>query len=375
MLEDVGRLLKQRATLEGYLGRKGRAVVARLGLGDTRTVIVKGPARPIADDGSSSDAWSPVNRFRNEVAALQTLDGAGGLVPTLIAVDLDRMWMVLEDLGETKSLADALLGSDPELATTTLSAWASALGQLHRASSEPAVMAQWESQRALLGPLPEPESAALVLETARPRLDQISAITPGVEAAVAVVDRRLSDMRWWSMTPRDPCPDNCAIRHDGSVVLFDFEGGGTRHSLLDAAYLVTTFPTCWCTGNLPPAVRSAGLAAYRAAAGWCFDDFDQHLAAAAAFHGLWVLNSFRMTDALGQRGDAGWRWNEVGFDVPSARQIVVLAVDDLERAVGDDAELGALGSFARSLRANLTKRWGEWDCAPPHPAFSAAESS
>jgi hypothetical protein len=374
MLDDISRLLTRRVTLDGYLGRKGRAVVARLKLGDARTVVVKGPARPITDDGSSLDPWSPVNRFRNEVAALKTLDGAGGLVPNLIAVDLERMWMVLEDLGETNSLADALLGFDSKLAMTALSAWASALGQLHRASSEPTIMARWESLRATLGHLPAPESAALVMRSARPRLEQVCTIPPEAEAAAIEVDRRLSDRRWWSMTPRDPCPDNCALRPDGSVVLFDFEGGGIRHSLLDAAYLITTFPTCWCTGNLPPAVRSAGLAAYRAAAKWSFDDFDQHLAAAAAFHGLWVLNSFRMTDALGDQGDSGWYWSEVGFDVPSARQIVALAVDDLERAVRNDDELGALGALARSLRHGLTKRWGAWECAPPHPAFSTTES-
>jgi hypothetical protein len=370
MLDDISRLLAQNVTLHGYLGRKGRAVVARLGVGDGGTVVVKGPARPITDDGASLDAWSPVNRFRNEVAALEVLGGAGGLVPRLIAADFERLWMVLEDLGETKSLADALLGRYAGLARTALSAWASALGQLHRATSEPSIMARWESQRTALGPMPTPESATWVLDSARVQLEQVSSIPHEVEAAVIEVDRRLSDRRWWSMTPRDPCPDNCAIGSDGSVILFDFEGGGFRHSLLDAAYLVTTFPTCWCTGNLPAAVRSAGLAAYRSAAGWTFDDFDQHLAAAAAFHGLWVLNSFRMADALGERGHLGWHWNEVDFDVPSARQIVALAVDDLERAVLHDGELGALGDLARSLRDGLTERWGTWECAPPHPAFS-----
>ncbi len=175
--------------------------------------------------------------------------------------------------------------------------------------------------------------------------------------------------------PEDACPDNCAVRPDGSAVLFDFEGGGIRHALLDAAYLVTTFPTCWCTGDLPSRARRAGLDAYRAAANWPFADFDQHLAAAAAFHALWVLDSFRWTDALGDGGGSGWHWSEVGFDVPSARGIVSLAVDDLERAVRNDEALGALGSLARSLRGSLTTRWGRWECAPPHPAFSGERAT
>ena len=373
MIDDVEVLLTQRVVLDRYLGRKGRAVVARLILDGGRSVVVKGPARPITDDGSSDDPWSPVNRFRNEVTSLQTLNGAGGLVPKLLAADFERMWMVLEDLGDEQSLADTLLGSDPTLAMSAVSAWAAALGQLHRNSSDPAIMARWASQRAALGPLPAPESAAVVLASARAQLEKITTIPLEAEAAAIEVDRRLSDQRWWAMTPRDPCPDNCALLPNGSVALFDFEGGGIRHSLLDAAYLVTTFPTCWCTGNLPPRVRSAGLDVYRIAADWGFEDFDEHLSAAAAFHGLWVLNSFRMTDALGERGKSGWHWTEVDFDLPSPRQIVALAVDDLERAVGDDDELVGLGILARTLRDRLTKRWGVWECAPPHPAFTTAK--
>ena len=263
LLDDIGSLLTERVSLDGYLGRKGRAVVRAARVADGRTVVVKGPARPITDDGSSSDPWSPVNRFRNEVVALQTLEGAAGLVPKLLAVDDDRTWMVLEDLGEVSSLADALLGPDPQAATSALSAWASTLGRLHRTSSDAATIDRWRSNRSALGPLPIPESAAAVLASARPRLELLVPVSAEVEGAVLEVDRRLSDRRWWAMTPRDPCPDNCAVRPDGSVVLFDFEGGGIRHALLDAAYLVTTFPTCWCTGDLPAPARSAGLDADR----------------------------------------------------------------------------------------------------------------
>ena len=228
----------------------------------------------------------------------------------MLAADFERMWMVLEDLGDEQSLADALLGSIPTLAMSL-----SRPGQPHWANSTATVPTQ---QSWLAGPHKcgartacRPRISCVVLASARARLEKIRRIPLEAEAAAIEVDRRLSDQRWWAMTPRDPCPDNCALLPNGSVVLFDFEGGGIRHSLLDAAYLVTTFPTCWCTGNLPPAVRSAGLAAYRDAADWGFEDFDEHLSAAAAFHGLWVLSSFRMTDALGERGDSGWHWSEV----------------------------------------------------------------
>ncbi|MGH9097379.1 MAG: hypothetical protein ACRDWB_08135 [Acidimicrobiales bacterium] len=187
--------------------------------------------------------------------------------------------------------------------------------------------------------------------------------------AAAEVDRRLADRRWWAISPRDACPDNCALRPDGSGTLFDFEGGGARHALLDAAYLVSTFPTCWCTGDLPAKSRTAGLAAYRNAAAWSLDDFDRHLAAAAAFHGLWVLNSFRFPAALADEGGARRHLAEVGFDLPSARQVVALAIDDLDRATHSDRNIAALGDLARSLRSALAERWGSWERPPPHPAF------
>jgi hypothetical protein len=369
LLDEVGTLLGQKVTLERHLGRKGRAIVARLRLDDGETVVVKGPSRPIAEGGASSGAWSPVDRFRNEVAALRTLGGAGGIVPRLLAADPEHMWMVLEDLGETRSLANALLSRDPVAAMKAISAWASALGQLHRASADPVTMSRWESERTALGGLPPQESAVLALASARPQLDLLVNNVRDAESAAVEIDLRLSDRRWWAMTPRDACPDNCALQEDGSAVLFDFEGGGTRHSLLDAAYLVTTFPTCWCTGDLPVEARTAGLDAYQAAAVWPFDDFDRHLAAAAAFHGLWVLSSSRFADALGDTGGQGWRWEEVGFDVPAPRRIVALALDDLDRAVAGDDALKALGDLARSLRTVLTERWGTWELPPPHPAF------
>jgi hypothetical protein len=276
--------------------------------------------------------------------------------------------MVLEDLGETTSLADALLSHDPVSATDALAAWASTLGQLHQATANPTAMSRWEAARTALGGLLPQESAASLLVSVRPQVETLVNVPEDADLAASEIDRRLSDRRWWAMTPRDACPDNCALQPGGSAVLFDFEGGGTRHALLDAAYLVTTFPTCWCTGDLPAEARTAGLAAYRAAAAWPFDDFDQHLAAAAAFHGLWVL-SFRFADALGDNGGLGWRWEEVGFDVPSRRQIVALALDDLERAVEGGGPIEALGDLAGSLRIALTDRWGTWERPPPHPAF------
>jgi hypothetical protein len=65
------------------------------------------------------------------------------------------------------------------------------------------------------------------------------------------------------ITPSDCCPDN---NHRGGdrVIFFDFEFSGVQHALLDAAYMLTPFCTCWCLGRLPQDLPDALVAAYRA---------------------------------------------------------------------------------------------------------------
>lgn len=267
--EEIGRLLNAKVTVEEYLGRKGRAVVARLRLEDGSSVVAKGQRSPApAPDSVTDDSWSPANRFRNEVAALGVLDGAEGLVPALHAVDADRQWMVLEDLGPITSLADALLGNDAEAAEAALCGWATSLGRLHRFSVEAALLPAWESRRKSLGGVIDREAATRLLESARTVLEPFVDVDADVQGAAREVDRRLQAKEFWALSPRDACPDNCARRPDGSYTLFDFEGAGARHGLLDAAYLVSTFPTCWCTGPLPAPARRRALEAYRVAARW-----------------------------------------------------------------------------------------------------------
>ncbi|HWF14606.1 MAG TPA: hypothetical protein VG244_00350 [Acidimicrobiales bacterium] len=372
---EVGRLLRARVEVEAYLGRKGRAVVARLRLEDGSSVVVKGQPSSAAAS-TTDDPWSPANRFRNELSALSVLGGAGGLVPALRAVDLDRQWMVLEDLGPVTSLADALLNDDPEAAEVALCGWATAVGRLHQFAVESELLPRWESRRRALGGSIEQEAATALLESAGPTLEPFVAVRADVRDAAREVDRRLHTREFWALSPRDPCPDNCARRPDGSYLLFDFEGAGARHALLDAAYLVSTFPTCWCTGPLPARARERALEAYRLAARWPCDatEFRAHLAGAAAFHVLWVLDR-RLPLALAASGGEIHPLPEMGFVFPSFRQIIALALDDLGAAVADDDRLEPLARFGVSLRRALADRLGPLEVPPPHPAFRSSGAS
>jgi len=75
--------------------------------------------------------------FINEAAAAEFLSSSrdlAGFGPHLSAVDSDVPLVVLEDMGAHPSVADALLGSDPDQAAAFLVQWAGTLGQLHSAT-------------------------------------------------------------------------------------------------------------------------------------------------------------------------------------------------------------------------------------------------
>jgi len=54
-----------------------------------------------------------------------------------------------------------------------------------------------------------------------------------------------------SLVHGDPCPDNVLLFEDGCRI-FDFEISGWSSVVLDAAYLLAPFPSCWCLPAFPP---------------------------------------------------------------------------------------------------------------------------
>jgi aminoglycoside phosphotransferase (APT) family kinase protein len=61
----------------------------------------------------------------------------------------------------------------------------------------------------------------------------------------------------------DACPDNVRFLADGGRI-FDFETSGWGPVVLDAAYLLAPFPSCWCFATLPAEVAAPAMDAYRA---------------------------------------------------------------------------------------------------------------
>src|SRR5580658_4043288 len=228
--------LEAEATLDG----SSRAVVVRASVagapGAPPTVVVKAHRRSRAPEGAV-----------REPAALDLLTGLGVQgAPELLAVATEPALVVMQDLGTSAvSLADLLLGSDPDAASDGLIAWASTMGALHvqtAAAGEAFAAALAAHGTRLDAPAPTGDDMPAMLGSVAGKLPGRLSDLLGVAmpAAAAEEVRSLADLlpagAAGALTPADACPDNNSLQ-PGGMVLFDFEEAAYRHVAWDAAYL------------------------------------------------------------------------------------------------------------------------------------------
>lgn len=232
------------------LGGSDRSVVLRARRADGGTVIVK------AYDRERADA---LRCFTAEAAGL-AFSGTG---PGLVAADRDLAMTVMPDLGTWPSLADVLLGDDPDKATATLHEWARAYGRMAHDSLDRGA----ELDRLL--------DVYATGEPAENDARWIDEMVPAVRKAVA--DAGITAPDGWDedlaalaalrelgprvFSPGDICPDNNLLTDQGFRVI-DFEGAGYHSAYLDAAYVTMPFATCWCVYRLPEGVAESVLGTY-----------------------------------------------------------------------------------------------------------------
>lgn len=121
LLRAAGAAMQATLTLAEPLRSSHRSVVVR-------AVVDGGPETVIVKTFDQARAWV------GESAALAVLRGRGAPVPELVAVAEQPPLIVTRDLGSGPSLADALLGGDPQVATDRLASWALALAGVHSAT-------------------------------------------------------------------------------------------------------------------------------------------------------------------------------------------------------------------------------------------------
>lgn len=303
-----------------------------------------------------------------ERAALLAFDGAAG-TPRLLAEGDDPPCAVMTHLEGSVSLADLLLGSQPDPAQAALVGWADALAALHDAGT-PERRALFSAGLAARAPGLATHALGEDFAEATARYaDVIGELGLGsfdealreLRELPAELDRRGHEV----LTPADTCPDNNLIV-DGGVRLIDYEHAQLRHAAWDVAYLHAPWPSCWCAWRIPDDPADAAVERYCEARG--------HDVADSAFRDDLALATL------------GWRLMSPGFFIAGA-----LASDDRDidprrpsrrsfvlHRLGLAATMpgpGSLVALAGELHAALLDRWGSVPLEPA-PAFrSAAETS
>jgi hypothetical protein len=279
-------------------------VVATTELRDRRDWWVK-RLELLTDAGPRSVIAKPARP--RERAALEVLTAAKiPAVPRLLAVSENTPVVVMEDLGTSPSVADRLLGDDPDAAAAAVVRWAEAVARLQGATLQLgtafwsrldaqaemtpdagsgavrrrlglAARRRGEAQRArwketVNGPASDRAISRTVdglRDGLRPLGVDVSAdVGAEVRAELRAIAGRLdvdpaTGHGPGAMTPCDTCPDNNVETPDG-LVLIDYEGASFRHVAWDAAYLTVPWPSCWCSWRMPEAVREAALNRWRA---------------------------------------------------------------------------------------------------------------
>ncbi|MGF7236260.1 MAG: hypothetical protein ACQSGP_15040 [Frankia sp.] len=366
-----------RAVLEPVLGPVAVSMGERLTSSERNLVV-----RAVARDAGGRDhplvvkmAVGAGDGSVREEAALLTL--AAHRVPNVVRVLATGSvppLLILDDLGRSPTVADRLLGTDPEAARAAVIAWAEALASLHGATT--GLRTTFADGLAARSPLGAPnldtsaETVAEAIGTLRrvlPRfdvplpaaaVDELRAIPPALDVAGGGPG---------AITPGDTCPSNAVETADG-MTLIDFEGAEFRHVAWDAAYLRVPWPSCWCSWRLPAAVAAGALDRWRGALAPSVPyvasaAFDLDLIK-AAFAWVFISAGWFLGPALD--GDPPPPDPARRALVPRRRELLAHRL----RWVAEQADspLPALRELAGALGEATRRRWGEQPL-PLAPAF------
>ena len=327
------------------------SVILKASLGD------ESHAYRVGDDALDG----PFERLVCEWAGLEMI-APHGLGPRALGGDIARGFCLIEDLGAGDALADRLLGDDPDAARAALFAYARSLGDMHAATA--GAEARWSELRLALGaPEGSPSRAARdwPSESAgfTSYLQSLGVAPAGLADDLAAIGEALvRPGPYLAFTPSDCCPDNHVLRGD-RVVFFDCEGACMRHALLDAAYFVAPFPTCWCCAHLPEDLPEALLAAYRERfPGGA--DFDAQLTLMLA---VWLAGTATRFALM------GWADRDLPWRVSSARQRGLELMRNFLARPGAAQLLPGFSAGVAALSAQLTQAWSGLAPMPRHPVF------
>jgi hypothetical protein len=315
---------------------------------------------------------------------LEKLPHEPPFAPRCYGGDPASQTVVLEDLGDGDSpnTYDRVLGDDPQDAAAALLDHIRLTGQLHAATvgrqgdyvrirkslgpivaPKPLYQDPWSDARGK--PIPEQDRKqacesywsglrGVGLTVSPAVIDEIEMVTDRVEADPGpFLVFCQGDLN---------APGNC-VRQAGRLRLFDFDGGGFRHGLLEG---LAGWLTWGCMSRIPADVVQDMDVAYRTAfqAGcaaarddrWYREAFVEAAARWHIFHVIWRLPTALERDYL--RG------------LTSLRQQLLAWLDAFVQVVDTYGHAPALGESAQALASHLRARWpAEVGVLPFYPAF------
>ncbi|MBG0828959.1 hypothetical protein HS041_14385 [Planomonospora sp. ID67723] len=335
------------------LGGSTRSTVLRCRTADGGSVIVK----------SFHDEAEGMRCFASEAAGLSL--GLAG--PELLGVDTAVPLVVMADLGDAPTLADVLLGDDPQAAAEGLLAWSRGLGRLAAGSVRRRAdltrlwtrygggLRSWEDE-----PWMEQNADALLA-----LLDGTGIAAPRGLAGELAEIRTAAAKEYPAFTPGDTCPDNNLLTPDG-LRLIDFETACFQSVFLTAAYCRMPFATCWCVFRPPPGLAEEVEETFRAEVVTAYPALAEDAVWQAGMRRAIAIWTVHTTVRLLPRAAEDGPLHRTRRPVPTRRQV-------LRHRWELASMIEEYPAFAETMRLLLKEVAGEWD-APPLPGYPAFEN-
>ena len=289
-----------------------------------------------------------------EKAALDFLDELGlGLAPRVLASDLEKGILVLEDLAPRIPLAEILRGGDSEPGRVGLEAFARSLGQLHAGTV--GLAHQYHERRRTLGPVDEQIERQRFMgwgwTYTRRYVEGIGVVlSDEAEKEMASVMATLDEPgAFLAFSNGDAATNNFLVDgNDGRLI--DFEFAGFRHALTDIVCFYVPGPM-WITVGDP--VKSGLESVYREAllsgVSEASDDreFGSAITIACLAFAVERLNRLPKVDGRGPGDDS--------------RIQLISTLESAARVAQHHRSFPHLRSWTTRVAAELRRRWEDAD--------------
>ena len=322
-------------------------------------------------DPDNPDSWDTQRFFSDWIGSqfLSSLSGESNHGPRFYGGHRGLGFIILEDLGDHRSLVEPLLHEDAARAEAALLRYSTRLGKLHADTINKSTLFEQLSRavsahgRTIASMGAEVEKDIQNVQT----LIEGLGVLPGT-----AFSQELREMGKTVVNPGpflvyihgDPCPDN-VFDNDPDLRLIDFEFGYFGHALIDATYARMMFPTCWCANRLPQSMVARMERRYRTEfVKGCSeaqeDTIWEH--ALVTVCGYWLLNTLAWHLVVSLKEDQSW-------GIASHRQRILARLEAFMRTSEEFGHFPAAHETFGGLRDTLSERWPETQLLPLYPAF------